>query len=132
VTTSNLVYACHGCNQKKGDQTVANPLALLHSGNVKTGPDGALYSTDPDTLHLILQLDLNSSHIKSWRVMMMRIADLAEEARGHDSSAYYSVFGFPEDLPELSRCRPPQNQRKEGIAESWFARRERRELPDVY
>ena len=59
----------------------------------------------------------------------MRIVALAEE---HEADLYYQLVGFPDDLPDLSRLRPPHNDRKEGLQECWFARRRRGELPRVY
>jgi hypothetical protein len=42
-------------------------------------------------------------------------------------------MGFPDDLPDLSRLRPPGgNSRPEGIEESYFAQRQRGESPAFY
>jgi 5-methylcytosine-specific restriction endonuclease McrA len=125
----NLVYACRRCNLVKLDQAVGNPFELLHSDNVATWPDGSLQARDDATRRLIRQLDLNSPRLRSWRIMWMRIADLAEE---YDVDLYHRVVGFPHDLPDLSRLRPPQNNRPEGIEESCFAQRQRGALPAVY
>ena len=42
------------------------------------------------------------------------------------------LMGYPLDLPNLANCRVPENTRPEGIDDSYFARRERGELPQVY
>jgi hypothetical protein len=125
----NLVYACRRCNSVKRDQTVGNPFNLLHSDNVATLPDGSLHAPDPETRRLIRQLDLNSPRLKNWRSMWMRIVTLAE---AHDVDLFCRVVGFPNDLPDLSKRKPPQNHRKEGLDECWFARRLRGELPNAY
>jgi hypothetical protein len=125
----NLVYACRRCNAVKRNQTVADPFELLRATLVAALPDGALRSHDRDTQRLIRQLDLNSPKLKSWRVMWMRIADLAEK---HDTGLYFRLVGFPEDLPNLRRMRPPLNTRQEGLEHCCFARRERGELPTAY
>jgi hypothetical protein len=125
----NLVYACRRCNAVEGDQTVADPFRLLRSTLATVLPDGSLRPRDSDTQRLILQLDLNSPRLKSWRVMWMRVLDLA---RKHDPGLYFKLAGFPEDLPDLRRLRPPRNTRKEGIKESWFDRRGRGDLPPEY
>ena len=78
---------------------------------------------------LIEQLDLNSPRLKEWRVMWMRIVALSEE---HKPELFHRLVGFPNDLPDLSKLRPPYNARKQGIGECWFARRQRGELPSVY
>ncbi|MCY2988962.1 MAG: hypothetical protein NTY19_13985 [Planctomycetota bacterium] len=42
-------------------------------------------------------------------------------------------MGFPEDLPDLSRLRPPEgNSRLDGVEQSYFAQRQRGELPETY
>jgi hypothetical protein len=125
----NLVYACRRCNSVKLDQTVSDPFHVLRSENVATLPDGSLRGRDSVTQRLIRQLDLNSPRLKSWRVMWMRIVSLAES---RDTDLYHQLVGFPDDLPDLSKLRPPQNRRKEGLEQCWFARRQRGDLPNVY
>jgi hypothetical protein len=93
----NLVYACRRCNAVKGDRTVADPFRLLRSTLVTVLPDGSLRPRDRDTQRLILQLDLNSPRLKSWRVTLMDILDLA---RKHNPGLYFKLAGFPEDLPD--------------------------------
>ena len=125
----NLVYACRRCNSVKRDQAVGNPFNLLRSENVAALPDGSLYATDTETRRLIRQLDLNSPQLKKWRRLWMRIVTLAEE---HDTDLYHQIVGFPSDLPDLGKLKPPSNDRREGLEECWFARRRRGELPSVY
>ena len=125
----NLVYACRRCNAVKRAGVVANPFRLLRAALVTTLADGSLMSGDSDTQLLIRQLDLNSPQLKSWPVMWMRIVDLA---KGRDRRLYFQLVGFPEDLPNLSKRKPPQNARQEGLEHCWFARRKRDNLPAWY
>ncbi len=125
----NLVYSCRRCNAVKRNQTVADPFILLRATHVTPLPDGSLRPNDSDTQRLIRQLDLNSPRLKSWRVMWMRIVALAKD---RDTSLYFQLVGFPNDLPNLSKMRPPQNNRKEGLEHCWFAKRQRGFLPDAY
>lgn len=118
----NLVYACRRCNSVKVDQTVGDPFHLLRSENVATLSDGSLRPRDNDTQRLILQLDLNSPRLKLWRIMWMRIVILAEV---RDADLYDRLVGLPDDLPDLRKLRPPQNSRREGLQQCWFARRQR-------
>lgn len=64
----------------------------------------------------------------------MRIVALAqtEQAQIDDPELYQELVGFPDNLPDLRKMKPPKNSRPEGIEESWFARRERGELPLTY
>ena len=125
----NLVYACRRCNSVKLDQQVADPLTLLSSDAVAMLPDGVLVGHRNESKRLISQLDLNSPKLEKWRVMWMRIIDLA---RKRDSALYRQLTGFPDDLPNLERLRPPNNIRPDGIEISWYAKRQRGQLPDSY
>jgi hypothetical protein len=105
----NLVYACRRCNAVKRDRAVADPFRLLRATLVTTLPDGSLQAQDRETERLIRQLDLNAPRLKSWRVMWLRIAALAED---RDKDLYLQLVGLPQDLPNLSKLRPPKNTRK--------------------
>jgi hypothetical protein len=125
----NLVYACRRCNAVKGDQTVADPFLRLRATFLTTLPDGSLRAHDADAQRLIRQLDLNSPRLRSWRVMWMRIVALAKDC---DTALYLQLVGFPRELPNLSKLRPPQNAGKESLESCWFARRQRGTLPAEY
>ena len=49
-------------------------------------------------LTLILVLDLNSPQAVQWRLMWLRITEMA---RQNDSSLYTMLVGFPQNLPNL-------------------------------
>jgi hypothetical protein len=71
----------------------------------------------------------NSPAWKRWRRIWIRIIEIAAE---NDRALLCELLGYPEDLPDLKSCRAPENTRREGINESFFARRERGELPEIY
>lgn len=125
----NLVYACRRCNLVKLNQQAENPLTTLSSGVAKVDLDGRIASDSVETRRLIHQLDLNSPKLQSWRVMWMRIVDLARE---RDSMLYRELNGFPHDLPDLSLLKPPSNTNHDGIEICWHAKRVRGQLPDEY
>lgn len=125
----NLVYSCRGCNLVKLDQKVANPVEWLASQKIRVSASGSLSSDDLETQRLIRQLDLNSPQLIQWRLMWLRIVELAAL---HDSPLHHQLVGYPSDLPDLSRLRPPLNRRPEGVSESASARRQRGELPAAY
>ncbi|MCA9078519.1 MAG: HNH endonuclease [Planctomycetaceae bacterium] len=125
----NLIYACRRCNSVKLDQPIDDPLKFLASDVVVVLPDGVLSSDSLDAKRLIGQIDLNSPALQRWRVMWMRIVDLAKE---RDSALHQQLTGFPEDLPDLGRLRPPSNSRPEGIEISWHAKQQRGQLPESY
>jgi len=125
----NLVYACRRCNAAKFEQRIDDPWDLLFKGSVKVITCGEIVGMSIESRRLILQLDLNSPSLRRWRVMWMRIFELARE---RDPWLYRQLAGFPANLPDLSRLRPPKNHRPEGIESSWFAKRYRGELPAGY
>jgi hypothetical protein len=126
----NLVYGCARCNLIKSSQHVPDPLTVLATDNVRVLPDGILESHSDEAEALILALDLNSPEMVSWRLLWIRIVNLAQK---NDADLYRQLMGFPADLPDLSRLRPPKgNFRPNGIAQSCFAQSARGELPDSY
>jgi hypothetical protein len=126
----NLVYACIRCNLTKSAQLVPDPTIELTSGNLRVHPDGTIEGFSVDARTLIDKLDLNGPEIVSWRLLWIRIAELVAE---HDAVLFQQIMGFPDDLPDLSRLRPPGgNSRPSGVAESHFARAARGELPLTY
>lgn len=125
----NLVYACRRCNSVKLDQSVVDPLLVVSSDSVFTLPDGVIASDQPQTRRLIQQLDLNSPKLRKWRVMWIRIVTLAKE---RDPDLYDQLAGFPKDLPNLGRLTPPGNSRPAGVEASWYAKRQRGQLPETY
>lgn len=54
-------------------------------------------------------------------------------AERYDPELYLRLLGFPEDLPDLSRLRPPGgNSRPAGVLESYLAQRRGGTLPAIY
>ena len=125
----NLVYACRRCNAVKLDESVEDPFLILSPESVAIRPDGVIAAATPQATRLIRQLDLNAPRLCKWRVMWMRIVSLAKE---QDANLYQQLTGFPDDLPNLGRLRPPQNSRPEGIESSWHSRKLRGLLPSSY
>lgn len=125
----NLVYACRRCNSVKQDQAIADPLILLSSKTVCVMFDGTIFGTSLDSKRLIAQMDLNSPALCRWRVIWMRIVELAKQ---RDTFLYQQITGFPPDLPNLGVLRPPLNSRPEGLASSWYTMQQKGELPAEY
>lgn len=130
VSYVNLVYACRRCNSVKLDQDVADPFNAMTAARIMTLPDGIVKGIDDIAQRLILQMDLNSPRLIEWRIVWMRIVDLARE---RDSELLRRLIGFPVDLPDLRRLRPPAgNVRPMGVSESWASLASDGELPRYY
>jgi hypothetical protein len=125
----NLLYACRTCNLLKGTRELPDPSQVLTAETIRINPDGGIEGQTTDARRVIEILGLNSDAYRSWRSMWMRIVELAEE---RVPELHKRIMGFPDDLPRLDRLSPPSNARPEGVEQSWYAKRERGELPEVY
>ena len=75
-------------------------------------------------------LGLDTEDAVEFRMTWIGIVALAAQS---DPDLHRKLMGFPTDLPDLRRLRPPGgNRRHEGVNASWHARRKRGELPETY
>jgi hypothetical protein len=125
----NLVYCCHSCNSKKGSVLLSAAEHHLTAETVRVRPDGYLVGLTGEAQRLIDVLTLNSTNWVQWRLTWIRIVELAAE---NNSALFRRLMGFPDDLPDLAKLRPPANSRPDGVNQSYFAQRERGELPGFY
>ena len=126
----NLLYSCRRCNTAKGAQDVPDPCTVLTSDQVRVLPDGKIEGLSPDARKLIRKLCLDSDRASFVRRTWIRIIELAEK---YDPDLYRRLMRFPEDLPDLSRLRPPGgNSRPDGIKQSFLCRRNVGDLLDTY
>ena len=126
----NLLYACRACNAVKSHRQVPDPCLVLIDGDVVVQPNGRMIGRSIGAKRLIRLIGLNSPEAVEFRRLWIEILDLAQR---YDPNLVVRIIGYPDDLPDLSRLRPPGgNSRPEGIAPSHFARRERTELSETY
>lgn len=126
----NLVYACRRCNSTKCNKQTADPFFVMTRDEIQILADGTLSGATAEARRMILLLDLNSPRLITWRLTWLRIVELAKE---RDRELWRSLTGFPPDLPDLARLRPPGgNDRPEGVNESWASVKLRGELPESY
>lgn len=86
--------------------------------------------TTSEARRIIRLLGLDAREEREGRLLWMGIIALAER---NDPPLFRRLMGFPDDLPNLGRLRPPGgNTRPEGVAVSYFARRLTGGLPEVY
>ena len=125
----NLLYACISCNSAKRDLLVPNPCDCMLYGQVLVHEDGHIEATTPDAKRLIRVLGLDDSEYCEFRQLWIGIATMARES---EPALLQRLMRYPNNLPDLSKLRPPANLRPQGIQESYQARRNRGELPDIY
>ena len=125
----NLFYACSRCNSAKGDRAIDDPSRTLLSGNVVVGEDGRIIGQSDEARRLITALRLNSAEAVHYRRLWIEIVAMA---RQFAPDLLHTLMQLPDDLPDLSRLKPPDgNSRPDGVVESHHARRNRGELPDT-
>lgn len=126
----NLVYACATCNRLKSDEEgIPDPCQVAYGECLKVTDDGKIEALNDDGRKLIKWLRLDNEENTEYRRLMLEFIRLAES---HDSRRHVQLMGFPDDLPDLDTYQPPENSRPEGVEQSWFAKRERGELPKTY
>ena len=125
----NLVYSCVRCNGAKGMQHVPDPCQVLLRDDLRVLEDGSIEARTPAAQRAVRMLGLNDPEPREFRALWLRIVALAQE---HDPALYLALMGFPGDLPQLSRLRPPGgNTRPQGVQESWHARWHEGTLPAI-
>ncbi len=130
LTYNNLLYCCATCNAAKGSQLVPDPVRVLLAADVTVNEDGTIEGRTLDARRLIRILGLDGPEYTEFRLLWLGIVDLA---RRHDPDLHRRLMGFPDDLPDLGRLRPPGgNTRPDGLRESHLAQRKRGELPETY
>ena len=92
--------------------------------------DGRIVGHTDEARRVILALRLNGPDAVHFRRLWIEIITMAARFA---PDLYRRVMGYPDELPDLARLRPPSgNTRPKGISQSHFARRQRNELPAVY
>lgn len=125
----NLLYACHSCNSLKSNRQVPDPLTVLLSNMVLVYSDGRIEGLTAEARDLIDGMGLDDPAYRERRQLMLRIVQVAEQT---DQVLYRTLLGFPEDLPNLARLRPPENKRPNGVRNSYHALRQRGKLAVTY
>ena len=126
----NLLYACSRCNSAKGVREVTDPTQLLLADTVSVEPRGRLVGLTDATRRLIAEMRLNHPRLVHFRRLWLEVVAMANRFA---PELYRQLMGYPDDLPNLGRLRPPQgNKRTDGIANSCYERRKRGELPETY
>jgi hypothetical protein len=126
----NLVYACARCNYLKSVRVgLPDPCRTSLSKHLKHR-SGYFIAKTPLGRRLIEHLRLNEPVRAMTRLRHLNVFD-GQRASARALLEY--TFGYPAELPDLSRLKPPKgNTRPGGIRKSHFARRKAGTLPPYY
>jgi hypothetical protein len=125
----NLVYSCVTCNLAKKDQSIPDPLTELLADSIKVSTTGDAIGCTVAANCIIDKLRLNHPDLVAYRKILQEVLEMARP----NPSLYTKLVSYPDDLPDLSKLKPPGgNSRPEGIAQSSYERRLRGELPETY
>lgn len=132
---TNLVYACHNCNKRKGNKRLPSVCDVAYGACMEvllTGDStGAIHALNDDGIRLIDELSLDGDKITATRRLYIESIRSHEK---HDRSLFLIWMGFPDELPDLLSVRPQpsSNSLPGGIGQSWFSKKQRGELPEIY
>jgi hypothetical protein len=125
---TNLVYACHNCNHRKGNKRLPSPDRVAYGACIEVLGTGEIVAHNDDGVRLVDELALDGEKISAMRYQI--ICSIRSHQK-HDWKLFLMWMGFPKNLPDLSTVlpQPKHNTRPEGVGQSWF---QRTPLPDYY
>jgi hypothetical protein len=133
---ANLVYACNRCNSNRVVAHVLNPTQCSLGEHLEVRhEDGSVLGRTDEGWRSIRILQLNDPVLCDHRRRILALLDLKRESPDNPAihNLFVRVFGYPDDLPDLRRLRPPFGNTKPGSEEScYYALRERGELEEAY
>ena len=133
-TYENLVYACCQCNAAKQDTTVVlDPCEEPFGYHLEVLDDGTIRGLTPPGVALIRICRLDRPKLTAFRREMLEVWRTLERRYGPEAAAMRQrFFGLPANLSNLATLRPPGgNTRPQGIAQCYFERQRRGELPFI-
>ena len=126
----NLLYVCGSCNSQKSIHLVPDPGKIAFGYCLRVRADGTIHALNEEGALLIEFLGLNDDDYIESRQLVIGTVRSFHEAGNREM--LLSWLGYPKELPDLSRLKPPGNTKPEGISQSHHARRTRGELPETY
>jgi hypothetical protein len=135
VDYENLVYACSRCNSFEGDAyPILDPCREVYGTHLQVNEDGTITGLTQDGRKLIRILRLDQHEYVRVRRELLQTIRILNGVNSPDARQILNdLLGFPNDLPDLRRCRPPSgNTRPHGARTCYFAQREQGILPATY
>ena len=133
---ANLVYACTRCNSiKRALIALLDPTVVALGDHLRVAEDGSITALSPEGLEMIDLFHLDKRPAVEVREEYLLLLRAKREQPDNPTihALFIRKFGYPTDLPELRRRRPPEGNSMAGSEENCYkARRERGELADYY
>ena len=126
---TNLLYLCSACNNLKSTRSLLDPFTIPLGQCLQFHRNGTVEPLRLEGERIIEILELDDPKLIDFRYR--KIGGILSDAES-DWRRFVQEMRFPNDLPDLTQDPPPHNSRAEGVSESWFAKRQRGELPEVY
>jgi hypothetical protein len=132
----NLVYACTRCNSAKSALIpLLDPTVSAFGAHVQVAADGAIAALTPQGQQLIDLFHLDKPPAREVREEYLLLLRAKKEHPDNPTihALFLRKFGYPTDLPDLRKLRPPGGNAKKSSEDTCCqARRERGELPEYY
>jgi len=131
----NLVYACNLCNSTRREVPLPiDPASDPPGRHLRILADGIVQAVAPAGADLIELCRLNRPLLVAARRRISSLLALLRSSNAPEAiEAVRDLLAFPSDLPNVAALRPPDgNVRPDGITDSFFERRARGDLVDVY
>ena len=130
---TNLLYACPACNGFKSDVLLPDPCEVALGQCMCVHRDGRIEAIGKEEFGrtLIDELGLdNPLATERRRIMIGMLQTLAE----HNWPQFVDWMRYPNDLPNLDdeANRSKNNDKPEGVSQSYYERKQRNELSEVY
>lgn len=128
---TNLLYLCPACNSMKRDRILPDPCLIAVGECLRVYKDGSIKALNSQGELLIEVLELDQPLAKQRRrIFIGTILSLAE----NDWALFVEWMRYPENLPNLedAQNKPPHNDKPEGVAQSFYQKKRRGELAEVY
>ncbi len=132
---TNLVYACTRCNSIKRHLRLIDPTAFAVGYHIRLGVDALFVGLTPEGGDVIDNLRLNKNPALQERKKALTVQNLYAGApeNEHAKALYLDVFGYPDDLPDLTVLKPPgENSQPHNAFTCYFLRRMKASLSEVY
>lgn len=127
----NLVYCCIRCNTLKSTKMgLPDPCETSLRDHLELKRTGVFVGRTEQGKHLVKYLMLNSPERVSDRTFQMQLFERQDLL---PAETLQNRFGYPLDLPDLSKFKPPKgNSRPDGIKTSHYVRRQQKKLDTYY